>query len=64
MVLEEKKRVQIGLIAQECKDLITELVIDPTNDSSFYSMDYARLSVVNLAAIKELISRVEKLEMN
>jgi hypothetical protein len=64
VVLEEKKRVQIGLIAQECKDVIKELVIDPTNDSSFYSMDYARLSVVNLAAIKELISRVEKLEMN
>jgi cytoskeletal protein CcmA (bactofilin family) len=64
VVLEDKKRVQIGLIAQECKDLIKELVIDPTNDSSFYSMDYARLSVVNLAAIKELISRVEKLEMN
>jgi len=64
VVLEDKKRVQIGLIAQECKDLIAELVIDPANDSSFYSMDYARLSVVNLAAIKELISRVEKLEMN
>jgi len=62
LVLEDKKRVQIGLIAQEAELLIPELVKTPPNEYSFYSMDYERLSVVNLSAIQELNEKVVALE--
>ena len=62
VILEDKKRVQIGLIAQEAEDLIPELVKTPPDEYSFYSMDYERLSVVNLSAIQELNEKVVALE--
>ena len=62
VVLEDKKRIQIGLIAQEAEDLIPELVKKPNGPYSLYSMDYERLSVVNLAAIQELAAKVAALE--
>jgi len=62
VILEDKTRIQIGLIAQEAELLIPELVKAPPDKYSFYSMDYERLSVVNLSAIQELNEKVVALE--
>ena len=42
--------------------MIPELVKKPNGPYSLYSMDYERLSVVNLAAIQELAAKVAALE--
>ena len=59
VVLEDKKRVQIGLIAQEAVDIIPEIVHNPPDKYSFYSMDYERLSVYNLAGIQDLKNEID-----
>lgn len=51
---------QIGTIAQELLKIYPELV--SKNENGYYSVDYARLSIVALAAIDELNNRLKCLE--
>jgi hypothetical protein len=53
-------RAQIGVIAQELEEVIPELV--NTTASGFKSVDYARLSVVLLEAVKEQQEQIRALE--
>ena len=59
VVLEDNKRVQVGLVAQEAVDIIPEIVHNPPDKYSFYSMDYERLSVYNLAGIQDLKNEID-----
>ena len=62
-VLEEKSRVQIGLVAQEAKDIVPELVHIPQDlNESWYSMDYDRIGVVLIKAIQEQQQIIEQLK--
>ena len=51
---------QIGLIAQEVKEFFPEIVSEDEN--GMLSLDYARLTVVILSVLKDVIDRVKKLE--
>ena len=61
---------QFGLIAQECKDIIPEVVnFHPDEDTpnengwcSAYGLDYGQLTPLLINAIKELSAKVEALE--
>ena len=61
VVLEDNKRVQVGLVAQEAVDIVPEIVHNPPDKYSFYSMDYERLSVYNLAGIQDLKNEIDEL---
>ena len=61
-VLEGQRRRQIGFIAQEVKALMPETVKDVCSDTSWYSLDDAKLTAVVVKAVQELTTRVEALE--
>lgn len=50
----------LGLIAQDVEEILPELVV--TSDDGMKSVDYQKLSVVLIQAVKELTARVERLE--
>ena len=56
----ESQNPQIGVIAQEVEEFFPEIVY--TDVDGFKSIDYSRLTVVLLRALKDLISRVSSLE--
>ena len=45
---------QIGSIAQDWIKDFPELVVEPKTDEEFYGLDYDRIGVVALGAVKEL----------
>lgn len=53
-------REQIGLIAQEVEEFFPEVVI--TDGNGFKSIDYTRISVICLKVLKDVITRLNKLE--
>lgn len=57
---QENKRVQLGLLAQEVKEFFPEIVYEDAD--GFLSLDYSRLTVIILSALKDLIIRVSNLE--
>lgn len=54
-------RVDIGLIAQEVQQFFPEIVSE--DSEGMLSLDYAKLTVVILRVLKDLIARVSKLEL-
>ena len=54
------QREQIGLIAQEVREFFPEIVRE--DHEGFLSLDYARITVVLLKVMKNLIDRISKLE--
>ena len=65
--VDETEDTEIGVIAQEVKEVIPEVVttfereVDGEKEK-FYSVEYARLSALLINAIKELAEKVENLE--
>ena len=57
---DKSSKEQIGLIAQEVQAFFPEIV--SVDDNGFLSLDYARLTVVILKVLKDLISRISALE--
>ena len=55
-----KPRHEIGSIAQDWLKDFPELVVKPNNDQSFYGLNYERIGVVALGAVKELNTVVEQ----
>lgn len=56
----EEPKNNIGLIAQDVEQYYPEFV--STNDDGYKSIDYAKLCTVLIPVLKDLITRVEKLE--
>ncbi|NJO88852.1 MAG: tail fiber domain-containing protein [Chloroflexia bacterium] len=52
----------IGLIAQEVKKIIPELVHGEETEDSYLSMNYAQLTAVLVSALQNAIGRIEVLE--
>jgi hypothetical protein len=65
--VDETEDTEIGLIAQEIKEVIPEVIttfereVDGKKEK-YYSVEYARLSALLINAIKELAEKVENLE--
>ena len=62
MVLEDNKKIEIGFIAQEVKEIIPELVKDIDESESFYSLNDGKIVAVLVKAVQELSAKVEALE--
>lgn len=60
--LKDSNKEQVGLIAQEVEEFFPEIVC--TDNEGFKTLDYSRLTVICLKLIKDLISRIKKLEDN
>ena len=65
--VDETEDTEIGLIAQEVKKVIPEVVTTFEREvngkkKKYYSVEYARLSALLINAIKELAEKVENLE--
>ena len=58
--LDENQKQHIGTSAQEVQKIYPELVSE--NETGELSVDYARLSIIALAAIKELKEEIEELK--
>lgn len=52
----------IGLIAQEVKEILPEIVSDPLSEDDYYSVSYGNLVGVLVEAIKELNEKIERIE--
>jgi len=50
---------QIGLVAQEVKDVVPQLVSE--TDDGYYNVDYSKLTALLVEAVKELKAENEKL---
>lgn len=61
-ILKDSNKEQLGLIAQEVEEFFPEVVC--TDNEGFKTLDYSRLTVICLKLIKDLISRIKKLEDN
>jgi hypothetical protein len=60
---KDKKRgeqTEIGLIAQDIKEIIPEIV--GVNNDNYLSLDYSKLTVVLINAIKDLNKKIKELE--
>lgn len=57
----EPERVRLGLIAQEVKEVIPELVVG-TEEDEMMAINYGELGAVLAGAIKDLTAKVEALE--
>lgn len=57
---DETDRVQLGLIAQEVKEVFPEIINEDKN--GMLSVDYSRLTVIILKVLKDLIKRISDLE--
>lgn len=60
--LKDSNKEQLGLIAQEVEEFFPEIVC--IDNEGFKTLDYSRLTVICLKLIKDLISRIKKLEDN
>lgn len=58
---DKENKVQIGMIAQEVQEFFPEIVSESADGT--LSLDYARLTVVILRVLKDLIARIKKLEL-
>ena len=54
------KKEQIGMIAQEVEEFFPEIV--STDNNGFKSLDYARLSVICLRLIKDIVEQIKELK--
>ncbi|MCX7697339.1 MAG: tail fiber domain-containing protein [Bacteroidales bacterium] len=54
---------QIGFMAQEIKQILPEITVHSINDNGeeYYGIDYSKMSVILVEAIKELLEKIEKL---
>ncbi len=61
-VLKEdpNKKEQVGMIAQEVEEFFPEIV--STDNNGFKSLDYARLSVICLRLIKDIVEQIKELK--
>lgn len=57
---DETDRVQLGLIAQEVKEIFPEIINE--DKEGMLSVDYSRLTVIILKVLKDLIKRISDLE--
>ena len=62
VMLEDTSRRRMGFVAQDVKELMTELVKEVDTTESFYSLDNGSLTPVLVKAIQELDARVKLLE--
>jgi len=65
--IDETEDREIGLIAQEVKEVVPEVITTFEREADgkkekYYSVEYARLSALLINAIKELAEKVENLE--
>ena len=54
------KKEQIGMIAQEVEEFFPEIV--STDNDGFKSLDYARLSVICLRLIKDIVEQIKEIK--
>jgi len=59
--LNKNNNFEHGFIAQEVKEVLPELVTQSGEDQ-YYSLCYSRFGVIAVAAIKELVTKVNELE--
>lgn len=57
---DPSNKQEIGLIAQEVREIFPELISE--DEHGVLSLDYAKLTVVILRVMKDVISRLKKLE--
>ena len=57
---DPNKKEQVGMIAQEVEEFFPEIV--STDNSGFKSLDYARLSVICLRLIKDIVEQIKELK--
>lgn len=57
---DETDKIQLGLIAQEVKEIFPEIINEDKN--GMLSVDYSRLTVIILKVLKDLIKRISDLE--
>jgi hypothetical protein len=55
---------QVGVIAQEIEKILPQVVLTADDEMGTKSVDYSRLTAVLIEAVKELTTRIEKLENN
>ena len=54
------KKEQVGMIAQEVEEFFPEIV--STDNNGFKSLDYARLSVICLRLIKDIVEQIKEIK--
>ena len=54
------KKEQVGMIAQEVEEFFPEIV--STDNDGFKSLDYARLSVICLRLIKDIVEQIKEIK--
>ncbi|NCZ53903.1 MAG: tail fiber domain-containing protein [Verrucomicrobia bacterium] len=52
----------VGVIAQEMKEVLPEVVMDASSDDEFMSVSYGNIVGVLIEAIKELKAEIEELK--
>lgn len=57
---DPNKKEQVGMIAQEVEEFFPEIV--STDNNGFKSLDYARLSVICLRLIKDIVEQIKELK--
>ena len=57
---DPNKKEQLGMIAQEVEEFFPEII--STDSEGFKSLDYARLSVICLRLIKDIVEQVKELK--
>lgn len=57
---DPNKKEQLGMIAQEVEEFFPEIV--STDNNGFKSLDYARLSVICLRLIKDIVEQIKELK--
>jgi len=64
VVLEGNGWDELGFIAQDVKELIPEVIANPTCDETkgFYVMDDTQITSILVKAVQELSAKVEQLE--
>jgi len=58
----ERKGIQIGVIAQEIKEVLPEVVMEREGEDQFMSVSYGNIVGVLIEAIKELKAEIEELK--
>lgn len=57
---DPNKKEQVGMIAQEVEEFFPEIV--STDNDGFKSLDYARLSVICLRLIKDIVEQIKEIK--
>lgn len=58
----ENKGPELGVSAQEVQAVLPEIVSEAPVSSEYLTIDYAKLTVLLIEAVKELSNKIEKLE--